>query len=187
MYELLVDNYKKLVSENVTANYKKAPVSTMDIINTEVKAIASKLELNARIEIFPKREAFIYIKDHKPNFPHNIKCRLINPAKSEVGKISKALFDKMTLQIRSASNLMQWRNTKEVIAWFDNMPQKPHCKFIKFDIAEFDTSIPENLLLKALEFARTYINIDDDTTSIILTLQEISVVRQQRSEDKKRW
>jgi hypothetical protein len=48
-----------------------------------------------------KREAFIFLKDHKENFENNPKCQLINPAKSESGKWSK--------------NLNQWRNTKQVI------------------------------------------------------------------------
>ena len=50
----------------------------------------------------------------------------------------------------------------------DNIPQTPHCKFIKFDIVKFYPSITESLLLKALEFSRTYTDIDDDATSIIL-------------------
>ena len=33
---------------------------------------------------------------------------------------------------------------------------------------KFSPSITENLSLKALEFARTYTDIDDDTTSIML-------------------
>ena len=34
-------------------------------------------------------EAYITIKDHKESFPNKIPCRLINPSKSSVGKISK--------------------------------------------------------------------------------------------------
>ena len=116
-----MNNYKKSVTENVTANYKKAPVH-VDIINIEAKIIASKLELDGRIEIFPKREAFININDHKPNFPNNIKCRLINPAKSEVGKISKATvrqnqppnplsFKPHTMTQHERNNCMLWQHT----------------------------------------------------------------------------
>ncbi len=31
-----------------------------------------------------KREAFISLKDHKENFENNLKCRLINPAKTNL-------------------------------------------------------------------------------------------------------
>ncbi len=34
---------------------------------------------------------FISLKDHKENFENNPKCRLINPAKSESGKLSKII------------------------------------------------------------------------------------------------
>ena len=38
-------------------------------------------------------EAYITIKDHKDEFPNKIPCRLINPFKSSIGKISKAILD----------------------------------------------------------------------------------------------
>ena len=38
--------YKKVVTKNITANYKKAPVNTMDTVNTKAKIMASKLELD---------------------------------------------------------------------------------------------------------------------------------------------
>ena len=44
-----------------------------------------------------KREAFISLKDHKENFENNPKCRLINPAKSDSGKISKLILDKINM------------------------------------------------------------------------------------------
>ena len=48
-----------------------------------------------------KREAFISLKDHKENFQNNPKCRLINPAKSDSGKISKPILDKLSTKLRS--------------------------------------------------------------------------------------
>ena len=36
-------------------------------------------------------ETYINISDHKDEFPNNISCRLINPPKSSIGKISKAI------------------------------------------------------------------------------------------------
>jgi hypothetical protein len=38
-------------------------------------------------------EAFITLKDHKDNVESNPKCRLINPAKRELGKVSKVILD----------------------------------------------------------------------------------------------
>ena len=101
----------KLLRDNITATYQKTEDSTVAKINKEAKAIASKLKLDERIERFPTRKAFITLKDHKPNFVNNPKCRLINPAKSEIGMISKKCLDKINKVIRSKANLHQWRNT----------------------------------------------------------------------------
>ena len=40
-------------------------------------------------------ESYITVKDHKKDFPHKISCRLINPSKSDIGKISKHILDKI--------------------------------------------------------------------------------------------
>ena len=44
------------------------------------------------IKQFHEEEAFMTLKDHKDIFPN---FRLINPSKSEVGKISKSILDKI--------------------------------------------------------------------------------------------
>ena len=68
-----------------------------------------------------KREAFISLKDHQENFENNPKCRLINPAKSDSGKISKLILEKVNTHLRAILNVNQWRNTQNVIEWFDNL------------------------------------------------------------------
>ena len=45
--------------------------------------------ISNRIDIMSKPNAFVTLKDHKENFPAKMKCRLINPAKSNLGKVSK--------------------------------------------------------------------------------------------------
>ena len=49
-----------------------------------------------------RNPAYITLKDHKENFNINPKCRLINPAKSELGKVAKLIVEnikkKVTLQ-----------------------------------------------------------------------------------------
>ena len=70
-----------------------------------------------------KREAFISYKDHKENFENNPKCRLINPAKSDSGKISKLILDKVNTHLRTILNVNQWKNTQNVIEWFGNIEQ----------------------------------------------------------------
>ena len=90
----------------------------MNDTNKQAKIIATKLYLNKRIETFLNRRLFITLKDHKGNFNYNPKCRLINPAKSEIGKISKFYRDKINQNIRRKSKLNQWRSTSTVILWY---------------------------------------------------------------------
>ena len=76
------------------------------------------------------------------------KCRLINPAKSEIGIISKHYLEKINDNIQRKSKLQQWRNTSSVIGRFQQIPSKEKSKFIKFDIVDFYPSITEELLMK---------------------------------------
>ena len=102
-------DYKKLLLDNVTASNQKIEPSTNDKINLEAKIIATKLILDDRVEALSQRNAFITLKDHNPNFPNSSKCRLINPTKSEIGKISKIILDTINSSIRVNSDLNQWR------------------------------------------------------------------------------
>ena len=70
--------------------------------------------------------AFISLKNHKENFKNNPKCRLINPAKNNLGLLSKQVLDRINNNIRSKTNSNQWRNTKSVIDWFSNIREKKH-------------------------------------------------------------
>ena len=89
LYKLNNDKYKKLLQDNITKSYKKTNTNSIRSINKEAKTIAEYLKLDGRIEQFSQCEAFITLKDHKENFQNNTKCRLINPAKSEIGLNSK--------------------------------------------------------------------------------------------------
>ena len=89
MYEVSNSEYKKLLKDNVTAAYKKCNPSVVSDVNAEAACIADKLQLSDRVQCVAEKCAFITIKDHKPGFPNEVKCRLLNPCKSEIGKISK--------------------------------------------------------------------------------------------------
>ena len=75
-----------MLRQNITKEYKKSNKAAVRKVDEDDKKIASDLELEDRIYTYSKRDCFITIKDHKPNYEHNTKCRLINPAKSELGK-----------------------------------------------------------------------------------------------------
>jgi hypothetical protein len=113
------------------------------------------------------REAFITLTDHTENFTSNPKCRLINPAKSELGKVTKVILDSINDTIRTVTKVNQWKNSLSVIEWFKNIPNKSGHAFVSFDIVEFYPSISEELLDKAILWAKTYVDITDEHVSII--------------------
>ena len=96
---------------------------------------------------------FITLKDHKENFMNDPKCRLINPAKSQVGIISKKIIQNINAKIREKTNLKQWQSTKQVLEWFKKIENKKESTFLQLDIKEYYPSISEELLEKAFAFA----------------------------------
>ena len=132
---------------------KKYNIALIDNINKEAKTIASELKLDDRIEQFNQRKAFVTLKYHKLNFKRDPKCRPINPAKSEIGIISKHYLELTNNKIREKIQVNQWRNTKSVIEWFKAI--KSNCKsyFMMFGTVEFYPSISKELLSKAIKYA----------------------------------
>ena len=90
-----------------------------------------------------------------------------NPSKSDIGKISKQILDKINFKIISETKLNQWKNSTSVIEWFNNIPNKNQHRFVVFDIEIFYPSISEDLFNEALSFAKTKANNTDQEMSII--------------------
>ena len=55
-----------------------------------------------------EQQCFITIKDHKENFRTNPKYRLINPTKSEIGKVSKIILENINNKVRKTTKLNQF-------------------------------------------------------------------------------
>lgn len=125
------------------------------------------------------------MKDHKPNLAKKPTCRLINPTKSEIGKVSKEILDKINSKITRVSKLHQWKNSASMIEWFKSIENKQHNTFVCFDIIEFYPSISQDLLNKALDFASAYDNITNDERNIIIHAKSSFLVHQQQSWQKK--
>ena len=123
-------------------------------LSKEANELAAKLKINDRVQCIAQNEAFITFKDHKPNFLKNVACRLLNPCKSEIGKISKVYLENINNSIRSSNNLNHWRNSKTVIDWFKMIPVKKQSYLIKSDIVSFYPSISRNVLNEAIQFVR---------------------------------
>lgn len=158
-YKMAPKEYNTLLEKNIHKAYRKGTIEQVNKINNEAKTIAEELELSDRIDIIAQREPFITLKDHKPNFANVPTCRLINPCKSEIGKASKTITERIVKQVADATQVNLWRNTHAVLQWFNKIPDKPTSSFICFDIIDFYPSITENLLNDALDFASQHANI----------------------------
>ena len=172
MYKLEKDVYDKLLTENMTKIYKKSSRTKVNKINYNAKRIAEDLSLEDCVEKIYENEAYITIKDHKKNFPNKISCRLINPSKSDIGRISKQILDKINLKLTSDTKVNQWKNSISVIEWFNNIWNKDQHRFVVFDLESFCSSISEDLFNEALIFAKIKVDI---------TNQEMSIIKQSRN------
>ena len=115
-----------------------------------------------------KSESYITVKDHKEDFPHKISCSLINPSKSGIGKISKHILDKINQQMRSETEVNQWKNSCEVIEWFKNIRNKSNASFFVFDIESFYPLVSLKLLDNAINFSKSISNISEQDMLIIM-------------------
>ena len=93
-YKVDHEKYKELVKKNVEAEYKKEEPKNVEKVNKAHRSIVRKLGIQDRVYKTTKRECFITLKDTKENFMNNPKCRLLNPMKPEVGKVSKQFLSK---------------------------------------------------------------------------------------------
>ena len=91
LYEIEKGKYKQMMFKEVVKNYKKAPPDIEKELNSEAKMLAHRLGIVDRVGKYNTKNCFITIKDHKSNFQTNPECRLINPAKTQIGRVSKII------------------------------------------------------------------------------------------------
>ena len=64
--------------------------------------------------------------------------------------------------------MSQWRQTKEVISWFQGMKDKEKSFFPKFKIARISPPILKDLLANAINYAITVVTIEKKVTDTII-------------------
>ena len=171
-YKVKVEDYKKAVTEEITANYKKVGREELNKTNSKAAKLVSKLNIEERVDVFAESNAFLTIKDHKATFPTRVSHRLINPAKSSVCKISKQILETVNKKVRAITKLHQWTSTAQVIQWFRQVENKQRKKFFKYDIVDFYPSISQKLFNEAITFARQYVEITDDEVELLVHCRE---------------
>lgn len=100
LYEFDKPTYDKLLMDNLTSTYKKANTNTIRSINNEAKNIGTNLLIDDRVECMAERQAFVTLKYHKDNIVNKPTCRLINPAKSGIGRISKQILENINTTVK---------------------------------------------------------------------------------------
>ena len=132
MYKLTKDDNNHLLDNAVITTYKKATKGIEDIVNKEGIKYAKGADIFDRMEINGTSNCFITLKDHKENFVNHPTTRLINPAQNEIGRISKSILDKINIFSCEKLQLNEWKNTTDVINWFEKIDEKhPHTFDIK--------------------------------------------------------
>lgn len=85
-------------------------------INRDIKYITNKLGISECADKLQAKEAYILLKDHKPDFRAKSSTHLINPTR--VGRISKTILERTNQSIKYTLRLLQWINTTDIIKWF---------------------------------------------------------------------
>ena len=129
IYHLTREEYEKILNDSITATYKKASSNVKKKTNAAGKQVLGNNKVLKRTQINVEDNCFISLKDHKKNFQNNPTIRLINPAKNELGKISKVILENWQIN--------QWKNTSTVIDWFITIQDKHLHSFVIFDIKDF--------------------------------------------------
>ena len=74
----------------------------------------------------------------------------------------------ISTNVLEMSSVNQWRDTDSVITWFENIKSKNKCIFMQYDIEEFYPSISEDLLEKAIDHARIFVDISSEEEESIM-------------------
>ena len=88
-YKIEKEEYNNLVEKNVHKEYRKAKKNEVTKGIKEHQKIVKNLSIDDRVFATQKKNCFVSLKDHKPNFINNPSCRHINPCKPEIRNISK--------------------------------------------------------------------------------------------------
>ena len=186
IYRFSKDQYNMLLNNSITSTYKKSNNNIKKKINVSGRNILKDKEMLQRMGINGESNCFITLKDHKENFQNNPSVRLINPAKNELGMLSKFIIQAMNKDLRHKFNLNKWKNTEDVIDWFKRINQKHFCKFVIFDIKDFYPSMKESLLKQSFDFAEKYIKVSTEDKAIIKHAKISLLFNKQQTWIKKR-
>ena len=148
-------------------------------VNQKAAIIARKERLETKMEVFTLGNTRATFKDTKQGFLGKLSWRLLNPAKTPIGKLSQVILKEKVSELRDKLQLNHWKSTQEVLEWFKTLDHKKQVtknqpiKFIKFDIQAYYPSITRELLDTSIQFARENgIFICESDKEIVLTARD---------------
>ena len=161
-------SYERMMNENVTKTYKKCNTNKSNSIKFKAKQLASKLKTDDRVQKLDENEAHVKVKDHEEGFHNKVSCHLINPSKTDIGKISKQILDRVSNTILVKNQVHQWKDTYSVLGWYCNIKPKGQCSFVVFHIESLYPSISTKLFVEALSFAKLFYDFTCDELELII-------------------
>ena len=87
------EKYKNMIDKEIQKNYRKENLNNVEEIRKGHSKTAQDLELEDRMFRTTPRNAFVTLKDHKPDFNKRPAVRLINPTKNEMGNVAMQILD----------------------------------------------------------------------------------------------
>ena len=108
---------EKKIEKEINVKENEIPTCIICVGSTgsgKSATIAKDLGLENRMTRHTTNECYVTLKDHKDEFMDRMPCRLINPAKTDIQKVSKRLLDEINQEVRYGTNLHQWKNTQAV-------------------------------------------------------------------------
>ena len=119
------------------------------------------------MEDIARKEAYYTVKDHKKNWKNRTENMLVNPAISELGRVSKVILQRINKELRERLGVKQIISTQEAIKWFEDIKEKDKKSLLQFDIEKFYPSITEDLMEKAFKLAKEHTYIEDSSVDVI--------------------
>ena len=165
-------DYLAVLQKNICDDYRKVDPTVLSRVNNQAGVIVEKMELSERMETHTEQEAFFIWKDHKEGFDSkdlvNKPARLINPAKTDLGKVSRQILQRVNQNIRDKTGYNQWTSTGEVLRWFRETDNKRSRRWLKFDIKSFYPNITRELLENAIKWAKKQCGFEEDEIEIVM-------------------
>lgn len=89
---------------------------------------------------------------------------MVKSSKSEIGEISnKSIINNLLVKKAKVS---QWKYSFDTMQWFKSIPNKKPSSFVNFYIENIYPPFPKKLMINAICYAKSLINISEEEYSL---------------------